>query len=315
MAEFNIIFMGTPGFATGCLQHLHENGIRIAAVVTAPDKPAGRGQQPTPSAVKEYALSQGLHILQPSNLKAPEFLNELQQIGADLFVVVAFRMLPEVVWAMPPKGTVNLHASLLPQYRGAAPINHVLINGETETGVTTFFIRHEIDTGDIIDRVKVAIGAEETAGELHDKLMHTGADLLLRTVEAIRDKRVKAQPQDHSSALKHAPKIFKDDCRIHWDRPGTDVFNQIRGLSPYPAAWTEWLVQGKNPLSLKIYHSRISTGKGEPGQLETDEKTFLKVFTADGALLIEELQLAGKRRMHIEEFLRGTRIPPESRFS
>lgn len=306
--------MGTPDFAVHSLKTLHENGIEIAGVVTATDKPAGRGQKLTPSPVKQYAEQHGLLVLQPEKLKDENFLEALQQLHADLFVVVAFRMLPEAVWTMPPKGTINLHASLLPMYRGAAPINWAVMNGEKESGITTFFIRQEIDTGNIIAQEKVSIEDSDNAGDLHDKLMLRGADLLLKTVCSIRDNTYTVIPQETLLAelkeVKSAFKIFKEDCHLNWNLNTEKIHNLVRGLSPYPAAWNDLHQPGKEPVNLKIFKTKKTNGHGTPGSLETDHKTYIKVFTGDGALLIEELQQAGKKRMPIEEFLRGTK--PES---
>eukprot|EP01133_Synstelium_polycarpum_P013969 gene13969-16471_t len=253
-----IVFMGTPDFAVASLDALFKAGFEIAAVVTAADKPAGRGQKLSESAVKKYAQEKGLKVLQPVRLKDPEFIAELHDLKADLQVVVAFRMLPEAVWSMPPKGTINLHASLLPQYRGAAPINHAIINGEKESGVTTFFLKHEIDTGDIIFSEKVSIGPQDTAGELHDQLMQTGAGLLVKTVQAIADGNYTEQPQPQAADLKHAPKIFKDFCQIDWNQSAGLIHNLIRGLSPYPTAFTRL-----NDKTLKIFRAEIE--EKEPG--------------------------------------------------
>ncbi|MDQ7948307.1 MAG: methionyl-tRNA formyltransferase [Pedobacter sp.] len=300
-----IVFMGTPDFAVAALAALKSAGFSIAAVVTAPDKPAGRGQKLNESAVKKYATAQGLNILQPTKLKDPEFIEALGLLKADLFVVVAFRMLPEMVWQMPPKGTINLHGSLLPQYRGAAPINHAIINGEKETGVTTFFLKQEIDTGDIIFSDAIAIGDDETAGSLHDKLMVLGADLVVKTVTAIADNNYNEVPQPESEALKSAPKIFKDFCKIDWNQSNEKVYNLIRGLSPYPTAFTIL-----NDKTLKIFNAQpedkepgISTGA-----FLTDGKTYLKFATKDGFIKLTDVQFEGKRRMLIDEFLRGMRM-------
>lgn len=310
--DFKIVFMGTPGFAVSSLEKLYINGIRIEAVVTSTDKPAGRGQKIQFSEVKQFAIEKNLPLLQPEKLKDPQFLQQLSDLEADLFVVVAFRMLPEAVWKMPAKGTINLHASLLPQYRGAAPINWAVINGEKESGVTTFFISHEIDTGNIIAREKVSISENETAGELHDELAQVGAGLLLKTVCDIRDGKVKAIPQDEwlkeYTELKHAPKIFREDCRINWKGSAEEVHNHIRGLSPYPAAFTEIKISNQ-PIQLKIFRTSVTNGSGVAGVVETDNKTWLKIYTGEGAVLAEEVQLAGKKRMSVEEFLRGTKIP------
>lgn len=300
--------MGTPDFAVASLQALLEAGCNIVGVVTAPDKPAGRGQKLSESAVKQYAVSQGLKVLQPEKLRDPDFLLELRGLNADLQVVVAFRMLPEVVWSMPSKGTINLHASLLPQYRGAAPINWAIINGEKESGVTTFFIKQEIDTGAILFMEKITIDEDVTAGEYHDRLMNKGAGLLVKTVKAIESGRYTEQPQEQltdGQELKHAPKLFKEDCRINWNQPVEKVYDLIRGLSPYPAAFTE--LNGK---TFKIYKvlKDVSTPEFEPGNYTTDNKTYLKFACTNGYIQVTEAQLEGKKRMGIEEFLRGVKL-------
>ncbi len=300
-----IVFMGTPDFAVASLDALVQANFDIVAVVTAPDKPAGRGQKINESAVKKYAVEKGIPVLQPERLKNPEFLEVLKSYQADLQVVVAFRMLPEVVWNMPAKGTINLHGSLLPQYRGAAPINHAIINGEKESGVTTFFLTHEIDTGDIIQSASTAISDHETAGELHDKLMHIGANLLVKTVAAIEKGDYTEQPQPQSDVLKHAPKIFKDDCKINWNNSSLQVYNLIRGLSPYPTAFTFL-----NDKTLKIFKAELEDK--EPGIVAggflTDGKTYLKFATKDGFIKLLDIQYEGKKRMLIEDFLRGMRL-------
>ncbi|WP_026898676.1 methionyl-tRNA formyltransferase [Daejeonella oryzae] len=302
-----IIFMGTPDFAVSSLDALVKEGFNIVAVITAPDKPSGRGQKVNESAVKQYAVQNQLRVLQPQKLKDPEFISELKSLNADLQVVVAFRMLPEIVWNMPAKGTINLHASLLPQYRGAAPINWALINGEKYTGVTTFFLKHEIDTGDILFSEKVAIAEDETAGDLHDKLMNTGAELLVKTVKAIESANYTEIPQDNfpKENLKHAPKLFKEDCLIDWNLPALNVYNRIRGLSPYPTAYTHIL--GK---TLKIFKADLEIAEHDlnPGTFQTDGKTFLKFACPDGLISLQDLQLEGKKRMKIEDFLRGVRF-------
>jgi len=305
MSKLRIIFMGTPEFAVSSLQKLVESGCNVVAAVTAPDKPAGRGLQLTPSPVKHYAVSQGIPVLQPEKLKNPSFLEELRSYQADLQVVVAFRMLPEVVWNMPPKGTFNLHASLLPQFRGAAPINWAIINGETETGVTTFFLEHEIDTGNIIFQETEPIHYEDNVGSLYERLMHKGAELVVRTVNAVEAGNYPQLPQSQSEVLKAAPKIFKETCEINWNQPTEAVRNFIRGLSPYPAAWTT--LNGK---LCKIYKSSVATQipTDNGNHLFTDNKHLLLFKTADGWLSIDELQLEGKKRMGIEEFLRGTKV-------
>lgn len=301
--NLNIIFMGTPDFAVASLDILVQHGHNIVAVITAPDKPAGRGLQPQESAVKKYAVSKGLKVLQPEKLKNPAFLEELRALQADLQVVVAFRMLPEAVWNMPPLGTINVHASLLPDYRGAAPINWAIINGEKVSGVTTFKLQHEIDTGNILLQAAVNIREDETAGELHDDLMQTGASLLLRTVEGLAAGTIEEKPQ-LATGGKHAPKIFKEDGRIQWDNPVDKIYNLVRGLSPYPSAWTT--LQNKQ---LKIFkaHTEQGTPAGAPGTLDTDYKTYLKFAATDGYLVLDEIQLEGKKKMDITAFLRGFR--------
>ncbi len=305
MSKLRVIFMGTPEFAVSSLQKLVESECQVVAVITAPDKPAGRGLQLTPSPVKQYAVSQGIPILQPEKLKNADFLEELRSYHADLQVVVAFRMLPEVVWNMPPKGTFNLHASLLPKYRGAAPINWAIINGETETGVTTFFLEHEIDTGKIIFQEKESIHYDDNVGTLYERLMNKGAELVVRTVKAVEAGNYPQTPQPHDEELKAAPKIFKETCEIQWNQPTESVRNFIRGLAPYPAAWTT--LNGK---LCKIYKSSVATQipTDNGSQLFTDNKHVLLFKTADGWLSIDELQLEGKKRMGVEEFLRGTKL-------
>ena len=300
--------MGTPEFAVASLDALVKAGHDIVGVITAPDKPAGRGQKMNQSAVKQYAESNSLRVLQPEKLKNPEFLNELKNLQADLQVVVAFRMLPEVVWSMPPKGTINLHASLLPQYRGAAPINWAVINGEHQSGVSTFFLKQDIDTGDILFTESVPIGDEDTAGNLHDTLMVTGANLLVKTVKAIADDNYHEQPQEglvEGAGLKHAPKIFKDTCEINWLQPADQIFNMVRGLSPYPTAFTT--LNGK---ILKIFKAekQIREPGITPGGFLTDQKTFLKFACTDGFICPTDLQLEGKKRMPVNEFLRGVKL-------
>jgi methionyl-tRNA formyltransferase len=307
--DLRIVFLGTPEFAIASLDALVKAGCNIVAVVTAPDKAAGRGLQLQQSAIKKYALEEGLYILQPEKLKATQFLNELRSLKADLQIVVAFRMLPEVVWNMPPMGTINLHGSLLPQYRGAAPINWAIINGEKETGVTTFKLKHEIDTGNILLSQIISIGEDETAGELHDRMKETGAALLVKTVKELEQGTIQAVDQssiiNHPLSIKHAPKIFTDTCKIDWNKPLDEVYNLIRGLSPYPAAFTHL-----NNKTLKIFKAKIETLPPTipSGSFETDKKTFLKFACSDGYINIIELQLGGKKKMHIEEFLRGYRF-------
>lgn len=301
-----IVFMGTPEFAVASLAALVQANFEIAAVVTAADKPAGRGQKLSESAVKKYAIANGIKALQPIKLKDPDFLAELKSLNADLFVVVAFRMLPEVVWNMPPKGTINLHGSLLPQYRGAAPINHVIINGEKETGVTTFFLKQEIDTGDIIFSDAIAINDDETAGSLHNKLMITGANLLVETVKAIEADDYNEVPQPLSDDLKSAPKIFKDFCKIDWNQSNETIYNLIRGLSPYPTAFT--YLKDK---TLKIFTAEVEEETHtdlQAGAFLTDGKTYLKFATQNGYIKLKDIQYEGKKRMLIDEFLRGMRL-------
>ncbi|SFG74079.1 methionyl-tRNA formyltransferase [Pedobacter insulae] len=302
-----IVFMGTPDFAVASLSALLQAGIEIAGVVTAADKPAGRGQKLQESAVKKYAVAQGLKVLQPLKLKDPVFVEALRSLEADLFVVVAFRMLPELVWQMPKMGTINLHGSLLPQYRGAAPINHVIINGEKETGVTTFFLKQEIDTGDIIFSDSIAIQDSETAGSLHDKLMVVGANLLVKTVKAIEANDYHEVPQSQSASdeLKSAPKIFKDFCKVNWNQKNQIVYNHIRGLSPYPTAFTTL-----NDKNLKIFKAEMENKEPgiSTGAFLSDGKTYLKFATQDGFIKITDLQFEGKKRMLVEEFLRGMRL-------
>jgi methionyl-tRNA formyltransferase len=300
-----IVFMGTPDFAVASLDALVQANFDVVAVVTAPDKPAGRGQKLNESAVKKYAVEKGIPVLQPEKLKNPAFIDELRSYQADLQVVVAFRMLPEIVWNMPSKGTINLHGSLLPQYRGAAPINHAIINGEKESGVTTFFLKQEIDTGDIILSDRVPIADDETAGELHDNLMVVGANLLVKTLRAIEANKITEQPQPQNDDLKHAPKIFKEDCKIDWNSPAQTIHNLIRGLSPYPTAFT--LLNEKN---LKVFKAEIEDK--EPGIVAggflTDGKTYLKFAAKDGFIKLLDIQYEGKKRMLIEDFLRGMRL-------
>ena len=305
MQELRIVFMGTPDFAVPSLQELVENGFDVVAVITAPDKPKGRGQKLSISPVKAYSLSQNIPVLQPTNLKDPAFVEILQSYKVNLQVVVAFRMLPEVVWKMPEIGTFNLHASLLPAYRGAAPINWAIINGEKETGVTTFFLRHEIDTGNIIFQEKEDILPDDDAGSLYNRLMHKGAALVLRTVKAIQQNNYSTQVQDMETATKKAPKIFKDTCRINWDATAEEIHNLIRGLSPYPAAWTYI-----GNTMCKIFKSEISRhdlGLKHPGAYETHNNQ-LYFKTADHLIKVTELQMEGKKRMMTDVFLRGNKL-------
>jgi methionyl-tRNA formyltransferase len=296
--------MGTPEFAVPSLEILVENKFNVVAVITAPDKPQGRGQKIVYSPVKESALRHNIPVLQPTNLKSPEFLEELKSYDANLQIVVAFRMLPEIIWSMPSLGTFNLHASLLPQYRGAAPINWAIINGEKETGVTTFFLKHEIDTGSIIFQEREPIHEEDNVGKLYERLMDKGSKLVLRTVQAIESGSYPSTQQ--VGDVKHAPKIFKETCEIKWSQTSEQVRNFVRGLSPYPAAWT--MINGK---SFKIYAASIIKNKKENqpiGEFDTDNKNYLYFKTADGWISIDELQPEGKKRMNIQEFFRGNKI-------
>lgn len=307
--ELRIVFMGTPDFAVEPLRRLVEGGYNVVGVVTSADKPAGRGLKMQQSAVKKYATEAGLEVLQPEKLKDPGFLDRLSALDADLGIVIAFRMLPEAVWAQPKYGTFNLHASLLPQYRGAAPINRAIMNGERVTGVTTFMLNSQIDKGAIVGRREVAIEDEDTAGTLHDKLMYEGARLVLETVDLIAGGEVVALEQPESDeGLKPAPKIFKDDCRIDWRADARVIYNFVRGLSPYPAAWSV-LKRGGEETPVKIYGVSVVKGSCglQPGMIESDGKTFVEVVCGYGALRITELQSAGKKRMIIDEFLRGFR--------
>lgn len=295
--------MGTPDFAVESLKALVEGGYNVVAVITMPDKPVGRHHNTLqPSPVKQYALEHGLKIMQPEKLKDEGFIEELRSLKADLQIVVAFRMLPEVVWSMPPMGTFNAHASLLPKYRGAAPINWAVINGDTETGITTFMLKHEIDTGDIIDQVRIPIAETDNVEVVHDKLMKLSGELVTKTVDSIIDGTFKTTPQDDikDADLTPAPKIFRETCRIDWNQPNQTIYNFVRGLSPYPTAWTT--LDGK---SAKIYETTKEDGTLKPGEISTDGKTFIKVGTADGILNILELQLEGKKRMKTTDLLRG----------
>ncbi|MBW0176491.1 MAG: methionyl-tRNA formyltransferase [Sediminibacterium sp.] len=299
--------MGTPEFAVASLDALVNAGFTIAAVVTAPDKPAGRGMQLQQSAVKKYASEKNLPVLQPEKLKDPGFIAQLKELKADLQIVVAFRMLPEIVWNMPPMGTINLHGSLLPQYRGAAPINWAVINGEKETGVTTFKLKHEIDTGNILLQDRFTIGPDETAGEVHDRMKLIGARLLVQTVEGLQQGILKEKIQDElftESDIRHAPKIFTETCKINWANTADQVHNLIRGLSPYPGALTT--LEGK---VLKIYSSKkeYNIVKDQPGTMHTDGKTYLRFTCTDGYIYVLNMQLEGKKRMAVEDFLRGYR--------
>ncbi len=309
--DLRIIFMGTPEFAVESLKALVEANYNVVGVITAPDRPAGRGKKLAESAVKKYAVEKGLKILQPEKLKNPEFIEELKSLNADLQVVVAFRMLPEVVWNMPRLGTFNLHGSLLPQYRGAAPLNWAIINGETETGVTTFLLDQKIDTGKILFSEKTPIGYNDTLEDVHDRLMNIGAKLVVKTVDVLAGGKVQPLPQEElfaGEALKHAPKIFKDDCRINWDKKAESIRNLIRGLSPYPAAWVNLKQIKTNQITTaKIYSSEkeIIVHSEKPGTIQSDGKTFLKIACFDGWIKVLDLQLAGKKRLPIGDFLRG----------
>lgn len=316
--DLRIVYMGTPDFAVEPLRALVEGGYCVAGVITMPDKPAGRGHKIQYSPVKQYALEHNLPLLQPEKLKDEHFLSQLRAWNADLQIVVAFRMLPEAVWNMPRLGTFNLHASLLPQYRGAAPINWAVINGDTETGVTTFFLRHEIDTGAVIRQERVPIADTDNVGVVHDKLMTLGARLVVETVDAILRGEATAIPQEEmhvSGELLPAPKIFKDTCRIGWDAPAKRVYDFIRGLSPYPAAWTELVYPSGERVVLKIFETaKINHPHTlHPGTLHTDGKNFLRIAAADGWLEVKNLQLPGKKRLHVTELLRGFRLTEEFR--
>jgi methionyl-tRNA formyltransferase len=320
LTGFRIVFMGTPEFAVASLEALVKAGFNIVGVVTAPDKPAGRGMKLQASEVKKYAVKHGLKILQPEKLKDPAFLDELKTLHADLQVVVAFRMLPEVVWSMPPKGTINLHGSLLPQYRGAAPINWAIINGETETGVTTFKLKHEIDTGDILMQETIPIEENEMAGDVHDKMKDLGARLLVETVRKIAEGNAEAIPQSDvlnspntetnpvitkETILKHAPKIFTATANIDWNKSVDEIHNLIRGLSPYPGAFTEL---GDKTIKIFKGEKEAAIPTSKPGRWESDKSSYLKFAAKDGYILLKEVQLEGKKRMSIDEFLRGYRF-------
>ena len=299
-----IVFMGTPEFAVPSLKVLVENGFEVVGVITAPDKPQGRGKKLKGSAVKEYTETQGLNVLQPTNLKSKEFQEELRGLQADLQIVVAFRMLPETVWNMPSLGTFNLHGSLLPQYRGAAPINWAVINGEKETGVTTFFLKHEIDTGSILFQEREQILAEDNVGTLYERLMYKGAGLVLKTVKAIESNNYELSPQVDDGDLKSAPKIHKETCEIDWTQPSKQIVNFVRGLSPYPAAWTT--INGKK---YKIYKVTLADNSGlAPGEPKIEDLKILMMGTGDGCVRIEEMQPEGKKRMKTEDFLRGNTL-------
>lgn len=319
--DLRIVYMGTPDFAVESLRALVEGGYNVVGVVTGSDKPVGRhGSVLQPTPVKQYAVEHGLHVLQPERLKDEAFIEELRSLRADLQIVVAFRMLPEIVWAMPPLGTFNLHASLLPQYRGAAPINWAVINGDTETGVTTFFLKHEIDTGAVIRQVRVPISDTDCVGDVHDRLMMLGGSVVCDTVDAILDGTAQATPQElmlPDEELRPAPKIFKDTCRIAWGRTSKQVYDFIRGLSPYPAAWTTLIAPDGTEQVVKVYEAVIIEKPRTLcpiGTISTDSKTYIHVYTSDGALGIGTLQLAGKKRMSVDDFLRGFRLAEGYRF-
>lgn len=319
--DLKIVYMGTPDFAVEPLRRLVEDKYNVVGVVTMPDKPAGRGHKLQFSPVKQFAVDHNLHVMQPEKLKAEEFVNELRSLNADLFIVVAFRMLPEVVWAMPRLGTFNLHGSLLPQYRGAAPLNWAIINGEKRTGITTFFLTHEIDTGKIIDQQVIAIEDSDNVGTIHDKLMVMGGDLVIKTVNAILWGGIKPIPQEElyasESELKPAPKIFKETCHLDFNNPTENIHNLVRGLSPYPAAWANLTAEGKEDVQMKIYETKkeICAHNEAPGTLLTDGKKFLKVATKDGYLHLLQIQVPGKKRLSIEDFLRGFRFDTEYKLS
>ena len=307
--DLKIVFLGTPDFAVESLRRIHEGGYNIVGVITMPDKPAGRGHKLLHSPVKQYAVANNLPLLQPVNLKDPQFVEELRSLGANLFVVIAFRMLPEVVWSMPELGTFNLHASLLPKYRGAAPINWAVINGDTETGVTTFFLKHEIDTGDIIRQEKIDILPTDNVGDVHDKLMMLGAELTIDTIDHIIAGDLKPIPQDEilqGAEPTPAPKIFKDTCLIDWKKTAINVHNLVRGLSPYPAAWTTMEQDGREPITMKVFETAVVEWGGQltPGKFTIDAG-HLYVDCADNRIEILSLQAAGKKRMPTADFLRG----------
>jgi methionyl-tRNA formyltransferase len=306
MNHLRIIFMGTPEFAVPSLEILIENRATVVAVVTAPDKPQGRGQKIVYSPVKECAMKYNIPVLQPTNLKSPEFLEELKSYQANLQIVVAFRMLPEVVWAMPSFGTFNLHASLLPQYRGAAPINWAIINGEKETGVTTFFLKHEIDTGSIIYQEKEPIHDDDTVGTLYERMMAKGARLVLKTVQSIEANDFPSIPQPSGIEIKHAPKIFKETCQIDWRKTSEEIRNFVRGLSPYPSAWG--VINQKTFKIFKVSLPDKKNHESAAGTVDTDNKNYLYIRTSDGWIAIDELQPEGKRRMNIQDFFRGNKL-------
>lgn len=320
--DLKIVFMGTPEFAVSSLRQLVEHKLNVVAAVSPPDRPAGRGHKLQASAVKQYAVSQNIPVLQPEKMKDPDFLKLLRSYEADLFIVVAFRMLPKEVWQMPALGTFNLHGSLLPQYRGAAPINRAIMNGESITGVTSFFIDEKIDTGRMLMKATCDIGENETAGELHDRLMQIGAEVVVKTVEKIAEGKLEAQNQEDfysdASELNDAPKIFKDDCKILWNQDVRVVHNHIRGLSPYPAAWSKLIdTETQKELVVKIFQSRIESDPDINlpfGTIVSDGKSKLKVACNNGYIVILEVQMAGKKRMKTEDFLRGFQFQKNNKF-
>lgn len=317
--DLRIVYMGTPEFAVESLRRLVEGGYNVVGVITMPDKPAGRGHKLQYSPVKQYALSQGLPLLQPEKLKDESFLESLRAWQADLQIVVAFRMLPQVVWDMPRLGTFNLHASLLPQYRGAAPINWAVINGDTETGITTFFLKHEIDTGEVIQQIRVPIADTDDVGIVHDRLMMLGGQLVTETVDAILSGHVTTIPQEEMAfgeILRPAPKIFKETCRIQWDSPAKRIYDFVRGLSPYPAAWSELHLPTGEILTVKVFETEKlpAVHSLTVGSIQTDGKKYLHVAVADGFIGIRSLQLPGKKRLAVDELLRGFHLTDEARF-
>jgi len=315
--DLRIVFMGSPGFAVTSLDSLLKAGFNVVGVVTAPDKQAGRGREIKMTDVKTFALTKGLRVLQPENLKDPDFYQQFVSLRPNLGIVVAFRMLPEVIWSFPEYGTFNLHASLLPQYRGAAPINHAIINGESETGLTTFFLKHEIDTGNILFRERIPIESHENFGELHEKLMHAGASLVIKTCEAIQNDSYNLIAQQDlvqpGEILRTAPKIFKEHCRINWGENSRTIYNLIRGLSPAPAAFTEFAGPTGEVVPVKVFKAdfRLNSHSENPGNLLLKDKKELAVFARDGMIIIKELQAAGKKRISAPEFLNGFLLTPE----
>lgn len=310
--DLRIVFLGTPDFAVESLRRIHENGYNIVGVITMPDKIGGRGHRMIESPVKQYAVANGLHLMQPANLKDPQFIAELRSLNANLFIVIAFRMLPEIVWQMPALGTFNLHASLLPRYRGAAPINRAVMNGDTTTGVTTFFLKHEIDTGDILQQASVTIGEDENVGSVHDRLMTLGAELTIETIERIIDGTLHPMPQDELAKKIEptpAPKIFKEDCAIDWNKSTDEIHNHVRGLSPYPAAWTTLYDENGEVGQIKIFETRkvaTPSNQAEPGSATVENgRLLVTTSTPEKSIEILSMQLQGKKRMTTSEFLRG----------